>query len=145
MTHLNFWELRVQRNRYGKQLQLMFDESLKAKMYTLQSSDPMHPSKTGNHSFLSLSGTVLTILLPTKMLSHSIWLCSNDVINELWQANISRESIKYSFLTSYGKFKKCFTCATYTDLSFLTTDEIPRVWLKNIQARYRNGSRIVNW
>ena len=50
----------------------MFDESLKAKIYTLQSSDPMHPSKTGNHSFLSLSGTVLTILLPTKMLSHSI-------------------------------------------------------------------------
>ena len=29
-----------------------------------------------------------------------------------------RESIiKYSFLKSYGKFKMCFTCATYTDLS----------------------------
>ena len=56
----------------NRTLQLMFDESLKAKMYTLQSSDPMHPSKTGNHSFLSLSDTVLTILLPTKMLSHSI-------------------------------------------------------------------------
>ena len=31
----------------------------------------------------------------------------------------------YSFLKSYGKFKMCFTCVTYTDLSFLTTDEIP--------------------
>ena len=34
---------------------------------------------------------------------------------------------KYSFLKSYGNFKMCFTCATYTDLSFLITDEIPRV------------------
>ena len=39
-------------------------------------------------------------------------------------------------------------CATYTDLSFLITDEIPRVWLnskENIHAGYRSGSRIVNW
>ena len=41
---------------------------------------------------------------------------------------IYREAIKYSFLKSYGKFKMCFNCATYTDLSFLITDEIPRVW-----------------
>ena len=39
--------------------------------------------------------------------------------------SIYRESIKYSFLKSYGKFKMCFTCVAYTDLSFLTTDEIP--------------------
>ena len=54
-------------------------ESLKAKRYTLQSSDPMHPSKkrvnyhqnfsqmfmlTENHFFLSLGGTVFTIVLP---------------------------------------------------------------------------------
>ena len=43
---------------------------------------------------------------------------------------IYRESIKYSFLKSYGKFKMCFTCATYTDLSLLITYEIPRVWLR---------------
>ena len=30
-----------------------------------------------------------------------------------------QESIKYSFLKLYGKIKMCFTCATYTDLSFL--------------------------
>ena len=52
-------------------------ESLKAKRYTLQSSDPMHPSKkksqlqsimfmhTENYFFLSLGGTVFTIVLPT--------------------------------------------------------------------------------
>ena len=43
----------------------------------------------------------------------------------------------------------CFTCATYTDLSFLTTGEIPRVWpnnsKENIQAGYRNDLQIVNW
>ena len=68
-------------------------ESLKAKRYTWQSSDPMHPSKrrviyhhtfsqmfmlTGNHLFLSLGGTVFTIVLPSQMhflkLSHSTWL-----------------------------------------------------------------------
>ena len=42
---------------------------------------------------------------------------------------IYRGSIKDSFLKSYGKFKMCFTRATYTDLSLLITDEIPRVWL----------------
>ena len=56
--------------------------SLKAKRYTLQSSSPMQPSKegvnyhhnfsqtfmlTGNHSFLSLGGTVLTIVLLIQM------------------------------------------------------------------------------
>ena len=40
---------------------------------------------------------------------------------------IYRESIKYSFPKSYGKFKMCFTRATYMDLSFLITDEILRV------------------
>ena len=35
----------------------------------------------------------------------------------------------YSLPKSYGNFKMRFTCATYTDLSFLITDEIPRVWL----------------
>ena len=53
------------------------------------------------------------------------------------------ESIKYSFLKSYGKFKMCFTCATYTDLSFIITYEIPRLYLnefnKNIQEGYSNG------
>ena len=38
-----------------------------------------------------------------------------------------RESIEYSFLKWYGKFKMCFTCASYTDWPFLITDEIPRV------------------
>ena len=33
-----------------------------------------------------------------------------------------------SFLKSYGKFKMYFTCASYKDLSFLITDEIPREW-----------------
>ena len=57
-------------------------ESLKSKRYTLQSSYPMHPCKemvnyhhnfsqkfmlTGNCRFLSLGGTVLTIVLPTQM------------------------------------------------------------------------------
>ena len=28
--------------------------------------------------------------------------------------NTATKSIKYSFLKSYGKFKMCFTCATYT-------------------------------
>ena len=37
-----------------------------------------------------------------------------------------QESIKYSFLKLYGKIKMCSTCATYTDLSFLIPDEIPR-------------------
>ena len=40
---------------------------------------------------------------------------------------IYQESIKYSFPKSYGKFKMCFTSATYMDLSFLITDEILRV------------------
>ena len=57
-------------------------ESLKAKRYTLQSSDPIHPDKrrviyhhnffqmfmlTGNLLFVSLGGTVSTIVLPTQM------------------------------------------------------------------------------
>ena len=42
---------------------------------------------------------------------------------------IHRESIKYSFLKSYGKFKMCSTCAMYADLPFLITDEISREWL----------------
>ena len=37
------------------------------------------------------------------------------------------ESIKFNFQESYGKFKMCSTCATYTDLSFLIDDEIHRV------------------
>ena len=41
----------------------------------------------------------------------------------------------------------CFTCVIYKDLSFLITNEIPRVLLnysrENIQVGYRNGSRIV--
>ena len=37
------------------------------------------------------------------------------------------ESIKNSSLKSNGKFKMCYTRATYTDLPFLITDEIPRV------------------
>ena len=54
----------------------------------------------------------------------------NKIINALsGRSIIHRESIKYSFLKSHGKFRMCFTCATYTDLSFLITDEIPRVWL----------------
>ena len=40
----------------------------------------------------------------------------------------------------------CFTCVAYTDLSFLTTDEIPESDLvhskENIQAGYSNSSRI---
>ena len=39
------------------------------------------------------------------------------------------ESINNRFLKSYGEFKMSFICATYTELSFLITDEIPRVWL----------------
>ena len=39
------------------------------------------------------------------------------------------ESINNRFLKSYGEFKMSFICATYTELSFLFTDEIPRVWL----------------
>ena len=41
------------------------------------------------------------------------------------------ESIKFNFQESYGKFKMCSTCATYTDLSFLIIDEIHRVWLSS--------------
>ena len=41
-----------------------------------------------------------------------------------------------------------FTCATYTDSSFLMTDEIPRFdsinSKENIQSGYKNGSLIVN-
>ena len=33
-----------------------------------------------------------------------------------------QESIEYSILKSYGKFKMCFTRATYMDLSFFITD-----------------------
>ena len=39
------------------------------------------------------------------------------------------DSQSSSFLKSYGMFKMCFTFAAYTELSFLITDEIPRVWL----------------
>ena len=42
---------------------------------------------------------------------------------------IHRESLKYSFLKSYGQFKISFTWATYTDLLFLIPYKIPRVWL----------------
>ena len=33
---------------------------------------------------------------------------------------IYRESIKYSFLKSFGKLKMCFTCVTYTDSESVT-------------------------
>ena len=37
------------------------------------------------------------------------------------------ESIKFNFQESYGKFKMCSTCGTYTDLLFLIIYEIHRV------------------
>ena len=46
-TCFNFWGLGVEINKYGKQLQYKV-ESLKAKRYTLQSSDPMHFNKKGS-------------------------------------------------------------------------------------------------
>ena len=41
----------------------------------------------------------------------------------------TESQLSNNFLKSKGKFKICFTCAKYTDLSFLTTDEILKVWL----------------
>ena len=56
---------------------------------------------------------------------------------------VYRESIKESSLKSYGKFILCFICATYKDLTFLVTDEIPRVWLNKFKRKY--PSRLQNW
>ena len=57
------------------------------------------------------------------------------------------ESIKFNFQESYGKFKMCSTCATYTDLSFLIIDEIHGCdsVLKKYQSRLQKCSRIVTW
>ena len=56
-------------------------------------------------------------------------------------------NIKNSFLKSYGKFKMSFSCATFTDLSFLITTgnyEGVTKFIQNIQAGYKSGSRVVN-
>ena len=56
---------------------------------------------------------------------------------------IYRESIKYIYLKSYGKFKMCPTCATYTDLSFLIADEIAREWVNYIKLIQKKISKQV--
>ena len=64
---------------------------------------------------------------------------------------IYRESTKYSFLKSYRKLKMCFTCATYTDLSFFKiTARILRVRLKKkypsrLQKWFMNCTLIMCW
>ena len=42
------------------------------------------------------------------------------------QDNLSRIN-RCTFLKTYGKLEMCFTCATYTDLTFLTTDDNAKV------------------
>ena len=53
----------------------------------------------------------------------------HHALMKAWARVFNVIQIKYSFMKSYGKFKMCFTCATNTYLSFLITDEIPRVLL----------------
>ena len=55
---------------------------------------------------------------------HEPGFWGHEIIKQSMQyaRPIYRESTKYSFLKSYGKFKVYFTCAAYTDLSSLTTD-----------------------
>ena len=66
------------------------------------------------------SNFILTLLLKRALISN--------ISSPESKARPSyQESIKYSFLKLYGKIKMCFTCATYTDLSFLIPDEILRV------------------
>ena len=66
------------------------------------------------------------ISVPPELLVELLGLQNNKIINELCQANLSRVN-EYSFLKTYGKFEKCFDCATYTDSTFLTTDKNAKV------------------
>ena len=63
----------------------------------------------------------------SRVISRFLGLQNKKIINENYSRPIYRESIKYSLLNWYGMFEICFTFAAYTDLSFLITDEIPRV------------------
>ena len=100
---------------------------MKAKRYTLQSSDPMHPSKrrvvyhhnfsqmfmlTVNHWFLSLGGTVSTIVLPTQMHFSKV-ISKHMTIQVKWKVpaweltfQLPQQTVIIR-IASYGVFTNC--------------------------------------
>ena len=103
---------------------------MKAKRYTWQSSDPMHPSKrrviyhhtfskmfmlTGNHLLLSLGGNVFTIVLPTQMHFSQSYLIAHEFTS---QVEGSCMEINISITSANCNHQSCKPWCIYQVLKF---------------------------